>query len=103
MIRTVQPSLFRAGHKSLPTDICANRHKNNPASVEANRKVDKSKDRAAVLAVVERLGMSYSKEIARELGKPLNAISGRLSELKALGLLHVLDEKREGCQCVSLF
>lgn len=87
----IQPDLF---------DVCARKHLNAPTSVEANKRVDKSKDRAFILALIEKNGTTYSKEAAREMNKPLNAISGRFSELrykeKAIELVAGL--VIEGCQ-----
>lgn len=61
--------------------------------------------RRAVLHAVEELGAATSKEVAKHLGRPLNAISGRFSELsdtsdRAFIEPVVVDGvvvKREGC------
>ena len=83
-------------------DICANRHRGNAASRAANRRVAKSEDRELVLGIIKSKGITYSKEIAAIMEKPLHTISGRLSELKALGLIEDTGERVEGCGCVRI-
>lgn len=77
-------------------DICANKHQGNEMSVLANSKaaVAKQGRRKLVLDFIEA-SSAYgvtSIEIANGLGLPLNAISGRISELKRAG--YVIDTCR---------
>jgi hypothetical protein len=80
-------------------DICSNRHKNNPASVEANKRTDKARDRETILNYFRCRGRSYLKEVERNTGIGKTTVSGRLSELKADGILRETDVRKEGC-CV---
>jgi predicted transcriptional regulator len=43
-----------------------------------------------------RFSPKTSKEIAEFLNRPLNAISGRLSELKAIGKIEKTGQRRDG-------
>lgn len=88
----------------LVEDITANRHGGNEASAAANEKVDKEVGREKVISAFRELdGVSYSKQIARYLNKPLNAISGRISELKVLGIIVSAGLGRtEGCEILKL-
>ena len=85
-------------------DICANRHKNNPQSELAFKKVKLQKDRNTILDFLDKNNTGHSKQLARFMGKPLNCISGRISDLKKDGLIEpVIDEDGnrvtlEGCQ-----
>ena len=83
-------------------DICINRHQGNPQSQFANKKVMKQKDRQFIVDYLTQNGKSYSKRIARAMNKQLNQISGRLSELKAEGIIEGTDEVVEGCQVYQL-
>lgn len=78
-------------------DICFNRHGGNEQSITANRLADKDNDRALILKFITDHKTAYSKQVARYLGKQLNQISGRLSELKADNLIVETDERKEGC------
>jgi len=82
-------------------DVCANRHKGAIASVEANERVQKERDNEIALSIIKRKFRTHSKEVAREMGKNLNTMSGRLSWLKANGYIKERPdlERREGC-CV---
>ena len=89
----------------LTDDICKNRHLGNEQSETANHKCDKDSDRQKVLEYFEKHDNGTSKEIARYLGKPLNCISGRLTELKADNLIvgnHCSKLVREGCEVYYL-
>jgi hypothetical protein len=71
---------------NLIGDITERKHRGNPASVDAYKRGDKSRDRRKVLELIKSagwLGMT-SKEIAEAMDKPLNAVSGRCSEAAAL-------------------
>jgi hypothetical protein len=80
-------------------DICVNRHKGNAASVEANKRTDKARDRETILNYFRCRGRSYLKEVERNTGIGKTTVSGRLSELKADGILRETDVRKEGC-CV---
>ena len=80
-------------------DVCISRHRDSPASIEANERIrnSKSADRAAVWDLASRLADFTSKELAVQLDKPLNSISGRISELKAAGLIRETEYRRDRC------
>ena len=78
-------------------DICYNKHGGNEQSITANQSANKDNDRALVLKFITEHKKAYSKQVARYLGKQLNQISGRFSELKADGLIAETDERAEGC------
>ena len=48
-----------------------------------------------VLQVLKELGTATSKRIAKKLNKPLHAISGRITELKDMGLIEVIGKVKE--------
>ena len=83
-------------------DICTNKHGFNEQSVEANKKVMKQRDKRTVLNFIASQGRGHSKEIARYMSKPLNCISGRLSELKADGIIIDTGLREEGCAIYEL-
>lgn len=85
-------------------DITRRKHGGNEASTAAHSKVAKIVSRQAVIdALRKRNGESYSKQIARDLGKPLHAISGRISELKSDAIVKTLKGNRiEGCEWIAL-
>ena len=83
-------------------DICINRHQGNAQSLEANKRVQKERDRATVLAIIIKAGRTHSKQIARIMNKQLNQISGRISELKASDIIEETGEKIEGCAVYKL-
>lgn len=78
-------------------DICFNRHGGNEQSNAANKMADKDNDRALVLKFITEHKTAHSKQVARYLGKQLNQISGRFSELKADGLIVETGGRSEGC------
>lgn len=105
MINELQPTLFRDVERSprLPADVTANRHKGNAASIDANpSEAAKRESHRQILAFISFMGKATSKAIARELGKPLNAVSGRVSELKALGEIEETGERDEGCNVLRI-
>lgn len=81
-------------------DPSARKHKNNPQSRAAHKKVVPTKE------VMWQLIMGFADsrgeygitlhEVAGALGKEKNEISGRLSELKMKGWLHETGAKRNG-------
>jgi hypothetical protein len=82
---------------NLIGDITERKHRGNPASVDAYKRGDKSRDRRKVLELIKSagwLGMT-SKEIAEAMDKPLNAVSGRCSELKAAALVIPTNRRRD--------
>jgi Fic family protein len=50
----------------------------------------------AILALFDRRPYLTSKQVAYALGRPLNAISGRLSELLAMGELERTGARMDG-------
>ena len=48
-----------------------------------------------VLQALKELGTATSKRIAKKLRKPLHAISGRITELKDMGLIEVVGKVKE--------
>lgn len=82
---------------TLETDVCDARHQGNAASIDANPdSSDKQRDRELVLKIINNsLGVT-SKEIAEQMGKSLNCISGRISELKRSDLIEVFG-RRDKC------
>lgn len=85
-------------------DICSGKHGGNPQSELAFKKVRLHKDRNIILDFIEKNGSGYLKQLAREMGKQKNEISGRFSDLKKDGLIEPLLDKDgnrvtlEGCQ-----
>lgn len=79
-------------------DICENKHQQNAESIEANPNVSKKyKDRRRVFQIILKTYRGItSKEIAEKMGRPLNCISGRISELKRDGSIEVIG-RRDGC------
>jgi len=78
-------------------DICERKHGGNAESIAANpSQAAKTIGRQEVM---NTLGYSWltSKEIASLMGKDLNCISGRISELKALGMVEKTGVRRGGC------
>lgn len=83
-------------------DICINRHQGNEQSITANQRANKELDRQTVLNFIVKHGRGYSKQIARYMGKPLNCISGRISELKADEVIEDTGDRAEGCAIYQL-
>jgi hypothetical protein len=81
-------------------DICANKHRDNPESRAANAKIAPHKATLRVQIYLflrmERPRGATCAEIAKHFGKPMHAISGRLAEMKAIGLAVETDERRNG-------
>lgn len=70
-------------------------------SLQAYQKVDRVKDRDYIVEFIKANGTGYLKQIAREMGKQKNEISGRFSELKSdkFNLIEPTGQISEGC-CV---
>ena len=84
-------------------DICWNRHRGNSQSIAANPTLfNKRRDRAKVYEIIQTSTGITSKEIAKQMGRRLNCISGRSSELKHDGLV-TIDGRRDGCGVVFEF
>ncbi len=77
---TSQPSLF---------DVCETKHRGNKQSRAANLRVMPHKkgirERARVFIAATEWYGATAQEIAQAFGKPLHTLSGRCSELRALG------------------
>lgn len=71
-------------------DICEHKHRGADTSVEANAKITphKASSRAAVLDVIRRKPSTLD-EIAEALGTEKHKVSGRVTELRASGLIEV--------------
>ena len=69
--------------KAPEPDICEKKHGGAETSQEAYTKVDLTKARQEVFEAIRKRGATGATlhEIAEELGRPVNAISGRISEL----------------------
>lgn len=90
---------------NLFTDVCATRHKGNPASIDANTRASKTKARDAsrILQFAIKVGgRVWLKQIERELEMLRNSVSARLAELKAAGVLVPTEERAEGCTVLRL-
>lgn len=77
-------------------DICEGRHGGAETSVEAHPHVSKEYDRQIIgrrIDLAGRYGMTLD-ELCIVLGRTPNAISGRLTELRIMGLIHISDKKR---------
>lgn len=89
--------------KERDKDICARKHGNAETSVEADRKVEKTKDRALIYAYIKAAGMfgHTLDELSIMLHRNPNSISGRLTELRMAGKIVISDERRvtrTGCR-----
>lgn len=85
---------------SLPFDISARKHQGNPESKAANLKIKPHKFsfRQRVYSRIVLAGTygATCKEISLLEGRPMHAVSGRLSELKAMGEIQESQRTREG-------
>lgn len=88
--------------RMLSDDICSNRHKQNPQSRAANKRVNKEVDRLRVLTIIREQGQATSKQIASIMGKDLHKISGRISELKSDAIIEETGAKRDGCALLKI-
>ena len=78
-------------------DICENKHQQNAESIEANPATeDKAKDQKKVYEIICNHKGITSKGIAERMDKPLNCISGRISELKRINVIEGIG-RRDGC------
>lgn len=88
------------GQQANLFDVCARKHQGNPESKAANFRAEPHKFsfRQRVYSRIVLAG-TYGrtcKEIALEEGRPMHAVSGRLSELKALGEIQESTRTRDG-------
>lgn len=90
----------------LTIDPCANRHKGNPQSVEVHKRVVHTKQETykRIMDLLRARGEygCTSKEIAAAMGKQLNCISGRCSELRAMKWVKDSGARREGAAVLIL-
>lgn len=87
-------------------DICESRHRGNAESQAAHDKVVPTKTDTwkKIMNLISSRGEfgATSKEIAYAMGKQLHAISGRCSELKAMGWIKPTELRREGSAVLIL-
>lgn len=83
-------------------DICARKHRNNSASKAANpNRQSKQLIQGQILELLAINGPLTGKEIAVMLGKQLNTISGRFSDLKAAGKVRGIGVRRDGAEVLE--
>lgn len=91
--------------EKAPFDVCSSYHGGNEVSREANLRTNKESDIERILAFMRtRPGTkTWVKEVIRELGGSHQTLSARLSDLKAAGVIEVVEgERREKCGVVRL-
>lgn len=83
-------------------DICANRHKGNRQSREANRRADKVKTTVAILRMIAAspLGLTID-DASRLMRRAPNRISGRFSKLKADGVIEKIGTRKTRTGCTA--
>ena len=88
------------------TDPCSNNHRQNTESVAAWEQTlhGLARMQKLVFAEVEKAHPMpiTPKEIAANLGRPLHAISGRVTGGKQAGILRATDIIRDGSRAVAL-
>ena len=80
-------------------DITSNKHGGNAESVSAFETIERTlanRQNDVLSAFLSHPSGMTSKEVAEWLESPLNAISGRISELKAMGKIQQIG-RRDGC------
>ena len=79
-------------------DICRNKYGDNQESAAAFEtiKLTRAESRMQVLIALREHGGLTCKELAALMGKPMHAVSGRISELKAMGFAEPTAELRDG-------
>ena len=88
--------------KKQEPDICRNRHGGVETSVEADKAVRKERDRELIYGYI-KTARHYGQtldELSVLLDRPPNALSGRITELKAQGKIVYTGRKRQtrsGC------
>lgn len=87
-------------------DITENRHKGSPESQEAFERVKHGKqqmyDRILNLAQARKDYGLTVHELSAAIGKPVNCISGRLSELRMIGKLKKSGVRRNGAAVLQI-
>lgn len=86
-------------------DISQSRHQGNAQSVDANKRADHGKNywRARIVAFASQPGRRFTlKDVCLAFDRPLNALSGRISELKRDRVLRETGERRDGCAVLEL-
>lgn len=85
-------------------DICVRRHRKNPESVAANPTPEtKLRTRERIIAMLkEKPATSKDLCAALGLGDKISLISGRLSELKATGIIEPSGVQQDGCAVLRL-
>jgi hypothetical protein len=105
-----QPNLFPTfpvldrATRTIDADITANRHGGNSESVKAHKRISsiKSSTRQKIYEYALSRGLVgvTTDEVAEQFETSPNAVSGRLTELKALGLLvktEICRKTQSGC------
>ena len=83
----------------MKTDITKNKHGVNAQSNAAFEKISgkiNTMQQQVAIAINRASAGATSKDIAHWLRRPLNAISGRITELKAMGKIKQIG-RRDGC------
>jgi predicted Rossmann fold nucleotide-binding protein DprA/Smf involved in DNA uptake len=89
-------------HQQSLLDICANRHKGSPESIAANPSQDAKRMVYKVITDLLTIQPMTSKEIAGAMNTTINCISGRLTEMRALGKVYKTGVRREGAAELAL-
>lgn len=77
-------------------DICTSRHRGADTSIQADKKVRKTKDQELVYGYIYHAGRfgHTLDELSIMLHRNPNALSGRLTELRIKGRIYISDERR---------
>ncbi len=97
----MQRELF---HRGDLHDICGNRHKGNPRSVAANKKVAPKKEsiREKILTLItQHPGLLHCDDIESILGLKHQTASARISELKRDFMIFISGEKKTTSGCMA--
>jgi hypothetical protein len=80
-------------------DACRRKHRGTDTSEDANARAHGSKanQQQTILFLLEARGTLTLAEAVAEIGKPMNALSPRFSELRDAGLIERNGERRGGC------
>jgi len=89
---------------TLASDPCARKSRGNKLSAEAHEKIRHGKEEKyrAILSLLKTRGGMTSKEIAAAFGVQLNTLSGRFSEMLAMGWIKRTGEKRDGAAVLGI-
>jgi hypothetical protein len=86
-------------------DICAGRHRGNPESLAALKRCvpQRAQQRARVLESIRASGSNglTCRELSKAWGCMMNQVSGRFSELKAMGLVQKVGVRDGSGICVA--